>query len=155
MKKNYLYLGKEYELAVRLGQKEIVELADKIYLGIPNSKNADTYLLSWYREQARKIITERVYFYSTRAGLHFNSVSVGNVAATTRWGSCSSQKNLNFNWKLIMAPLVVIDYVVAHELAHITELNHSRSFWENVRKMHPLYREYRLWLKRHGHLLNL
>ncbi|HVF69594.1 MAG TPA: SprT family zinc-dependent metalloprotease [Xanthomonadales bacterium] len=155
MKNKYLYLGKEYELAERLGQKSIVEVGDKIYLGIPNSKNAETYLLSWYRQQARKIITERVYFYSGRAGLNFNSVTVGNVAASTRWGSCSSQKNLSFNWKLIMAPLVVIDYVVAHELAHLTELNHSRSFWENVRKMHPLYREYRLGLKRHGHFLTL
>ncbi len=155
MKKAYLYLGKEYELAERSGQKNIVEVEDKIYLGISNSKNAETYLLSWYREQARKIITEQVYHYSRRAGLHFNSISVGNVAATTRWGSCSSQKNLNFNWKLIMAPLPVIDYVVAHELAHLTELNHSRAFWENVRKMHPLYREYRLWLKRHGHNLTI
>lgn len=155
MKKTYLYLGKEYELGIRPGQKDIVEISDKLYLGSPNLKYTDTYILSWYREQARKIIKERAFLYSTRAGLHFKSVTVGNTAATTRWGSCSSHKNLNFNWKLIMAPLQVIDYVVAHELAHLKELNHSKAFWETVRKMHPLYREYRTWLKRNGNLLIL
>ncbi len=155
MKSKYLYLGKEYELAVRTNQKDIVEISDKLYLGSPDLKYADTYILSWYREQARKVIRERVSLYSKRSGSQFNSVSIGNTAATTRWGSCSSQKNLNFNWKLIMAPIQVIDYVVAHELAHLKELNHSRNFWETVRRMHPLYREYRTWLKRNGNLLTL
>ncbi len=153
--KKYFYLGKEYELGVRIGQKEIVEVSDKIYLGIPNSKKSETYLLSWYRNQARKIITKRVYLYADHFKLHPNSVTVGNVAATTRWGSCSSQKNLNFNWKLIMAPIEAIDYVAVHELAHLTELNHSRAFWENVRKMFPIYREQRTWFKRNGHLLTM
>jgi len=62
----------------------------------------------------------------------------------------AADKNLHFNWKLIMAPLPVIDYVVTHELAHLTELNHSRAFWERVRRMFPIYRQYRTWLKRHG-----
>ena len=155
MNKTYLYLGKKYILEVRVGQQNIIELSDKIYLGSSNLKYADTYLTSWYKQQARKIISERVYFYVTRAHLTFKSLNVGSVAATTRWGSCSSQKNLNFNWKLIMAPIEVIDYVVTHELAHLTELNHSRAFWENVRRMFPLYRGYRTWLKRNGHLLTL
>jgi predicted metal-dependent hydrolase len=155
MEKNYLYLGKEYQLEIRTGQKEIIELADKIYLGSPNVKYADTYVTSWYKQQARKIISERVHLYARRAGLTFNSLNIGNVSATTRWGSCSSEKNLNFNWKLIMAPIQVIDYVVTHELAHLTELNHSRNFWETVRKMFPLYREYRTWLRRNGHLLKI
>lgn len=155
MKKTYLYLGKDYPLQVRIGQKNIIEFSDKFYFGLPNIEKSEFYLESWYKQQARKIILERVYLYSTRFGLRFNSVTVGKVAATTRWGSCSSDKNLNFNWKLIMAPLSVIDFVVVHELAHLSELNHSRSFWENVRKMLPLYREYRTWLKRNGHLLTL
>lgn len=155
MKKSYLYLGKEYEIAVRLGQKNIVEIEDKIYLASANIKYTETYLTNWYKQQARKIILERVYLYSKRFEQKFNSVDVGRVAAKTRWGSCSSEKHLNFNWKLIMAPLETIDYVVVHEIAHLTELNHSRAFWENVRKMHPLYRSPRTWLKRNGHLLNI
>lgn len=155
MKSAYLYLGKEYALAVRTGQKNIVELSDRIYLGSSNPKYASSYLTSWYKGEARRIIKERVFLYATRFDRKFSSVNVGSVAATTRWGSCSSQKNLNFNWKLVMAPIEVIDYVVAHELAHLSELNHSRSFWEAVRRMHPLYREYRTWLKRNGHLLSV
>lgn len=155
MQKTYLYLGKEYELEIRMKQKSIVEISDKLYVASSNEKYARTYLESWYKQQARKIITERVYLYSNRSGLSFNSLNVGSVAATTQWGSCSSQKNLNFNWKLIMAPLVVIDYVVSHELAHLKELNHSRFFWETVRKMSPLYREHRTWLKRNGHNLTI
>ncbi len=149
----YLYLGKNYVLELRQNQKNIVELEDKLYVASPNEKYVKNYLTNWYKQQARKIILERVHLYAKRLGLTYNSVSL--MSATTRWGSCSSQKNLNFNWKLIMAPLSAIDYVVAHELAHLVELNHSREFWETVRKMFPIYREYRTWFKRHGHTLTI
>jgi predicted metal-dependent hydrolase len=150
---NYLYLGTYYPLQFRDGQKELIQLEDKLYIGSPNRKYIATYLTSWYKQQARKIITERVAQYAKIAGLRYKSVSI--TSADTRWGSCSSQKTLNFNWKLVMAPLEVMDYVIAHELAHLTELNHSRDFWETVRKMYPLYRQYRTWLKRNGHTLTI
>ena len=155
MIKKYLYLGKEYELSARLGQKELIEVNDKIYIALPISKSTDNYIIGWYKERARKIITERTYYFSNKHQLHFRSITVGKTAANTRWGSCSSQKNLNFNWKLIMAPIEVIDYVVIHELSHLANLDHSRSFWESVGKMQIMYREYRLWLKRHGHKLTI
>ncbi|MGI8420300.1 MAG: M48 family metallopeptidase [Candidatus Levyibacteriota bacterium] len=150
-KNEYLYLGKSYQVAFRSGQKELIEIGDKLYFGNPNKANIKTYLTSWYKQQARKIIVERVYHYAKIAGLSFTSINL--TSAETRWGSCSNNKTLNFNWKLIMAPMPVIDYVVAHELAHLTQMNHSRDFWETVRKMYPLYREYRTWLKRNGHAL--
>ena len=155
VKKNnhYLYLGKSYPLQYREGQKELIELDDKLYIGSPNPKYVTTYLTSWYKQQARKVIIQRVASYAKRAGLEYRSVSI--TSADTRWGSCSSQKTLNFNWKLVMAPPEVIDYVIAHELAHLTELNHSRDFWETVRKMYPLYRQYRTWLNRNGNLLTI
>ena len=152
-KEHYLYLGKEYPLELRHGQKELIEIADKIYLGSTNKKYVKTYLTSFYKQQARKLIVERVQYYAKISRAEYRSISI--TSAETRWGSCSSQKTLNFNWKLIMAPLEVIDYVVAHELAHLTELNHSRAFWEQVRRMYPLYREYRTWLKRNGHTLTI
>ena len=152
-KGEHLYLGKSYQVASRPGQKELIEFSDKLYFGNPNRKYLKTYLTSWYKQQARKIIVERVYLYAKKAGLSFNSVAI--TSAETRWGSCSSNRTLNFNWKLIMAPMEVIDYVVSHELAHLTHMNHSRDFWETVRKMYPLYREYRTWLKRHGHTLTI
>ena len=111
------------------------------------------YLTAWYKIQARKIIQDRVKHLSQLAKLHYNTMSITD--ASTRWGSCSSNKNLHFNWKLIMAPSPVIDYVISHELSHLTEMNHSRAFWETVRRMFPLYRQYRTWLKRHGHTLTI
>lgn len=152
-KGSYLYLGKLYQLELSQQQKNIVELSDKLYVASPNKKYLSTYLTSWYKQQAREIITKRVYYYANIAGLSFKSVAI--TTAETRWGSCSSNKTLNFNWKLVMAPIEVIDYVVTHELAHLTEMNHSRAFWEQVRKMYPLYREYRTWLKRNGDSLHI
>lgn len=150
---SYLYLGKQYELVERPGQNEMIEIADKLYIGSANKKFVKTYLESWYKQQARKIIVERVHLYAKRAELSFRSVAI--TTAETRWGSCSSNRTLNFNWKLVMAPIEVIDYVVSHELAHLTEMNHSRAFWDTVRKMYPLYREYRTWLRRNGERLTV
>ncbi len=149
----YLYLGKSYQLELGKNQKDLVELRDKLYLGSSSKRYVKTYLTSWYKQQARKVIVERVHHYAKLSGTKYNSINL--TSAETRWGSCSSQKNLNFNWRLIMAPLEVIDYVVAHELAHLKEMNHSRDFWETVRKMFPLYREYRTWLKRNGDRLRV
>lgn len=149
----YWYLGKTYKLALGKTNKELVEVSDKLYVGSTNPKFAKTYLTSWYKQQARKIIVERVQHYAKISGSIYRSVSI--TSAETRWGSCSSEKTLNFNWKLVMAPLPVIDYVICHELAHLKELNHSRAFWETVRKMYPLYREYRTWLKRNGDKLRV
>lgn len=152
-KDTFLYLGKPYSLILRPGQKNIIEFEDRFYLASTNKKFAKTYMTSWYRQQARKLISERVKQHAKLLNLQYHSVMI--TSAETRWGSCSSDKHLNFNWKLIMAPLEVIDYVVCHELAHLKELNHSRMFWETVRKMFPLYRQYRTWLKRHGNELTV
>lgn len=149
----YYYLGQAYEIGFRPGQEDVVVVADKLYLASQSDKYKVSYLTSWYKKQARKIIVARVNLLSSKSGDRFTSIGI--TTADTRWGSCSSRKTLNFNWKLVMAPLEVIDYVIAHELAHLTNLNHSRDFWERVRKIYPLYREYRTWLKRNGHLLTV
>lgn len=153
LEKEYFYLGKGYQLEMRTNQKEVVELTDKFYVASKNKNLIKNFMESWYKVQARKIIGERVKLYATHAKLDY--VSVGITSAETRWGSCSFDKKLNFNWKLIMAPLPVIDYVIAHELAHTVELNHSNYFWKTVGKIYPIYREHRTWLKRHGNMLNL
>ena len=73
----------------------------------------------------------------------------------TRWGSCSSKGNLNFNWRLIMAPLFIMDYIVVHELAHLVHPNHSRDFWKLVKKIVPDYKEKKEWLKIYGNSLSI
>jgi predicted metal-dependent hydrolase len=152
-KNTYLYLGKEYEVGIRQRPKELVEVADKLYVASKNPRLIKTYLTSWFKQQARKVISQRVQLYAKVSGASYKSIGI--TSAETRWGSCSSDRSLNFNWKLVMAPLPVIDYVVCHELAHLSEMNHSRAFWETVRKMFPLYREHRTWLKRNGHRLTV
>jgi len=88
-----------------------------------------------------------------KKGLRYNRIKITNALKT--WGSCSHQGNLNFTWRLIMAPLNVVDYVVVHELIHLDEKNHSRTFWEKVEILMPGYKEHKEWLKKNGHILKL
>ena len=75
--------------------------------------------------------------------------------AQKRWASCSPKNNLNFSWRLIMAPIGVVDYVVVHELVHLEEKNHSKEFWRKVKVLLPQYERYERWLKKYGYLLRL
>ena len=90
----------------------------------------------------------RVAYYAEKLGVSYGKITLRQQK--TRWGSCSSEKNLNFNWKLILAPPEVLDYVVVHELCHLKEMNHSKAFWDEVGKVMPEYETYKLWLKENG-----
>jgi predicted metal-dependent hydrolase len=109
--------------------------------------------IDWYRQQARSVISERVQRYSSPSGIRYEKVKITN--ARKRWGSCSTKGNLCFSWRLAMAPLEVIDYVVVHELAHIEHRDHSRGFWEKVQTMLPDYKNRRKWLRDNDHTLTL
>ena len=100
------------------------------------------------REQARKLVTERVRYYAPIVGVTYGQIAIR--AQHTRWGSCSSKGNLNFNCLLALVPPEVLDYVVVHELCHRKELNHSARFWSEVEKILPNYHMHRKWLKEHG-----
>ncbi|HOP81884.1 MAG TPA: M48 family metallopeptidase [Fervidobacterium sp.] len=107
---------------------------------------------NWLRRQAAIYIPTRVRFLSTRVGItKYKKIRISN--ARSRWGSCSSKGTLSFNWRLIMAPVGVIDYVIIHELAHIVEMNHSRNFWKVVDMIMPDYADKRKWLRMYGHKL--
>ena len=106
-----------------------------------------------YKDLAREALIERVEFYKLQLGVDYNQIRFKEQKS--RWGSCSKKCNLNFNWKLVMAPPDVIDYVVAHELCHLRHMNHSRDFWRCVEALIPNYRESRLWLKKNGWQLDL
>ncbi len=97
---------------------------------------------------ALQYIPERVETFSKLIGVSYGRITIRNQK--TRWGSCSSKGNLNFNCLLMLAPLEVIDYVVVHELCHRKEMNHSKAFWEEVAKILPDYRIYVQWLKYEG-----
>lgn len=102
----------------------------------------------FYREKAREVLTNRVQYYALVMGITYGRISIREQK--TRWGSCSAAGNLNFNWKLVLMPPGVMDYVVVHELAHRREMNHSRKFWELVESYMPDYKKYRSWLKENG-----
>ena len=100
-----------------------------------------------YKEQARVLFAQRCELYASRMGVSYERIALSN--ASTRWGSCSPKGNLRFNWRLVMAPSEVIDYVIVHELAHLKELNHSRRFWALVEAVLPSYRASKKWLREH------
>jgi len=97
---------------------------------------------------ALKRIREKLEFYAPRLGVAFGRVAIRDQKS--RWGSCSAKHNLNFNWKLIMAPEQALEYVVIHELCHLIEFNHSARFWRLVESQMPEYESWKKWLKEHG-----
>ncbi|MBU5417129.1 M48 family metallopeptidase [Anaerobutyricum soehngenii] len=99
-------------------------------------------------EEALKVIPERVKYFAKVIGVTYGKITVRNQK--TRWGSCSSKGNLNFNCLLMLAPPEVLDYVVVHELCHRKQMNHSKAFWLEVEKVLPNYKEVRKWLKEEG-----
>ena len=99
-------------------------------------------------EEALKVIPERVEYFAKVIGVTYGKITIRNQK--TRWGSCSSKGNLNFNCLLMMAPPEVLDYVVVHELCHRKQMNHSKAFWLEVEKVLPNYKEVRKWLKEEG-----
>lgn len=105
-----------------------------------------------YRQAAKKYIPKRVRFYADILQVDYGKITIRDQK--TRWGSCSSNGNLNFNWRLILAPPKVLDYVVIHELCHRKEMNHSTRFWQYVESIMPDYKEQRKWLKDNGSSLS-
>ncbi len=101
-----------------------------------------------YKQEARDIIIPRVAEFAEKYGFTYNSVKI--TSAMTRWGSCTSKKNLNFTYRLALAPDDVRDYVIVHELCHLRQMNHSRKFWNEVASIMPDYKIQEKWLKENG-----
>ena len=107
-----------------------------------------TALENRYKNAARSLFESRVAFYHKMTGGTYTSITVRDQK--TRWGSCSSKGTLSFNYRLIFAPPAVLDYVVVHELCHLTHMNHSKAFWSMVGTVMPDYQVYKVWLRDHG-----
>ena len=102
-------------------------------------------------ELAREIFTRKAAYYASVMKVTYGRISIREQK--TRWGSCSSKGNLNFNWRLIFAPEEVLDYIVVHELAHRREMNHSQAFYDIVESVLPEYKKEQKWLREHGESL--
>jgi len=149
----FLYLGKYYKLSIVPEQEEPLRFDNGFYLSKEALPRAKELFIGWYRKAAYEKISERVKWYAQKRGISYNKVNI--TGAMNRWGSCTQKRNLNFSWRLIMAPLPVIDYVVVHELVHLVEKNHSKSFWIKVKLMIPDYKKHSEWLKKNGNLMRL
>lgn len=102
---------------------------------------------AWLQQQARRVLAERLDVYAARLGAQYRSFALSS--ASTRWGSCTSEGKIRLNWRLIHFPLSIIDYVAAHELAHLREMNHGPRFWETVESIFPEFRDAREQLRSH------
>jgi predicted metal-dependent hydrolase len=151
----FLYLGEWYPLEIQeSSNKEPLTLAfGKFILNHDHVWEARDLFCNWYKKEAKERITERVDRYGNRFQLLPEGIKI--TSARSRWGSCSRDNRLSFSWRIIMASLTIIDYVLIHELVHIREKNHSKEFWNYLESVLPDYRKHRSWLRENGHLLRL
>ncbi|MBE3639779.1 M48 family metallopeptidase [Mangrovicoccus algicola] len=118
---------------------------DKLRVG---TARAGAQVRSWLTLLARDRLAERCDLYAARLGRSYAELALRDTRS--RWGSCSSQGRLMFSWRLIMAPRQILDYVAAHEVAHLAQMNHSAVFWAEVARLHPGYAADRRWLRENG-----
>lgn len=153
----FLFRGEKYSLMFETAKKNSVDIAGHyIVIGLnpetPREKIPDM-LKKWYIARAREIFNERVAVYSPNLGVKPARIAVRGQSK--RWGSCSSKGNINLNWKLVMAPPEILNYVIAHELCHLKHPNHQPEFWQLLEGIMPEYADNRRWLKQNGHKLGL
>ena len=145
------FLGAHLRLRHATGRTRVVRRGEELWL--PDTA-PDEALERWYRTQARTVITPRVQRATAALGItRPTRLAIRNQR--TRWGSCSTTGALSFNWRLLLAPEPVLDYVVWHEVCHLVVMDHSNRFWSLVERHVPDYREPRRWLRRNGTALVL
>ena len=138
------FRGAELEIAAATGKSIRVE-GSKIYV---DGNNSGARLQAFIKTEARNAIVPSVEKYARRINRPFNRITLRDTRS--RWGSCSADGNLMFSWRLVMAPPEVLEYVAAHEVAHLAEMNHSSAFWNVVETLMPDYQNHRYWLRNHG-----
>ncbi len=142
----FMFLGKLHKLNYSEKLKFAVYFdGNEFYTFLKEDTEIKSHLEKWYKKNAKKILTNRTIYFSNLYGFEFKQVKINS--ATSRWGSCSWDNNINYSWKLIQAPIFVIDYVVIHELVHTKIKNHSKEFWDKVSQCYPNYLKAVNWLK--------
>jgi predicted metal-dependent hydrolase len=149
----FLFLGRSYPLQIVENVSMTIERSDRLYVSSTLIPDIRIQLKHWYIEEARKEIKARCMWVSLKTGHVPATIRITD--ARQRWGSCTNKGGLNFSWRLIQAPPEIVDYVVVHELVHISQPDHSKKFWAKVRKIMPDYEQRRNWLKDHERLLKI
>jgi len=146
----YLYLGDTYMLALA-DVSEIKLKNNTLLFPKPLKFRIKKEIQSWYIRQAKEVITRETKKHAEEMDTSFQGITFSDTKS--QWGRCTHDNRLQFSWRLIMTPLLVLRYVVVHELAHTKEKNHSMLFWSKVRSVNPSYRQQIKWLKEHGNSL--
>ena len=158
---SFTYLGRNYRLKCTSGDAGEVKLKNG-YLTVPlgrgvsgsvSEASVKQSLKQWYQSRALEKLKEKTKRYATILGVTPQSVDVKEYKA--RWGSCSSSGDVTYNWRIIIAPHQIVDYIVAHELCHLLEHNHGPKYWKLVQSVIPNYRDHREWLKVNGEGLRI
>ena len=146
------YLGEQLTLTPQAGRTRAHRAQDALL--VPAEADAAQLAIErWYRRAAAREIAPRLDVAAAALGTSYTTLSIR--AQRTRWGSCSSTGAMSFNWRLLLAPAEILDYVVEHEVAHLEVRDHSRRFWRLLAGRCPDYRQHEAWLKRHGPSLRL
>jgi predicted metal-dependent hydrolase len=149
----FLHLGRFYTLKFDGHSRKVQQTDETIILADCHQTKAKAALGKWYKKEAQKILLAQTDAWAKILGCNYNSISI--TSARKRWGSCSHNNRIHFSWRLVMAPMAVVDYVVVHELVHTQVKNHSKKFWEQVRAAMPEYKLRRKWLRENQHLLDI
>lgn len=151
---NCLIYGNRYKI-VRCDIKQI-QTGNNFELFVPAKYDNEKLVKAismWFKKLAKKVLLDRLMFIEERVNLKSSSFKIGDSRG--RWGSCNSYGNIILNYRVVMLPPSIIDYVIVHELCHLVELNHSKNFWDNVEKYLPNYEIARKNIKEYGFLLNM
>jgi predicted metal-dependent hydrolase len=149
------YLGERLALNVsfeaRRSRAHVSRHDAELRVALPSDTELRKTLEGWYRRQARSEVSVRLDAAVARAGQSYTSLQIRGQR--TRWASCSTTGAMSFNWRLLLAPVEILDYVVEHEVAHLDVQDHSARFWRLLASRSPRWREHEAWLRRHGHAL--
>lgn len=146
-----LYLGRQYRIEIAGAVLDGIKFSQRFLIPDVERERKAEALRDWYIERAKGKIIPRVSMHARSLGVDVSAVKI--VDNHYRWGSCTVKDNVNLNWRLIKAPVFVIDYVIVHELAHLIEPNHTPRFWNIVRTQVATMEKAKAWLKEHGQVL--
>lgn len=146
-----MYLGKNYKINLVKSDTNEIHFAHNFQVPEQLASDGIACFKPWYKQRAKEKILTRVKLHADNLGVKYQELKI--TESRYQWGSCTPSNNLNINWKLIKAPIYVIDYVIVHELAHLLEENHTQRFWRIVETKQPLMDKAKKWLREHGQIL--
>jgi predicted metal-dependent hydrolase len=143
-----MYLGQHYKLYVTEEPVEGVIFDSKFFIAKENQRHANQLFKEWYIKAANEMLLPKAIAIAKQIGVVYNNIHILDLKY--RWGSCTVKDNIHLNWRLIKAPMTVIEYIIVHELTHLLEANHTPEFWNRIAVQLPNYAKAKSWLKENG-----